>query len=296
MKRLSHVSLRLALASTFVVLAPCSNVYDLCPPLESRRPFFSRGDCTVTRADIFAGHEYITLFANEELDEPIRFPDGEADMILDGNRRVDWPRELLVQLNVGIHAYVAAILEYTHEPELQADHFLLANRDTYAEAAASAHERLRGLTREAVDSWARERNRSLTLIGAGLHMIQDSHSEAHTVRDREAGCVIKIKAYIERDEGFLWDDIEFHGGTGDDEIIGHSSPDDSVFNGTDECRNPEGAQAVRECFRESAEDAVTASRDYLEMVVRLAEAGPWDDAADRAVDAYIADNLTLCEE
>ncbi|RLB55159.1 MAG: hypothetical protein DRJ42_06985 [Deltaproteobacteria bacterium] len=291
--RLMHVLQRLALASTFVVTAPCTNVYDLCPPLEVRRPFFSRGDCTVSRAEIFAGHEWITLFANDALPEASRFPEGEADIILDGNRRVDWPRELLIQLNVGLHAYVAEILDYTNDPDLQADHFLLSSRDSYEEAAASAHARLRGLTREAVDGWATDRRRALTLVGAGLHLIQDSHSEAHSVRDRAAGCVIRIKAYIARDEGFLTDDIEFHGR--EDAKIGHTTADDSIFNGTIECRRPEGAEAVRACLRESAEDAVTASTDYLVLVIGLAEAGPWDAAADAAVDAYIADHLALCD-
>ena len=42
----------------------CNDPTDLCAPTEGRLDFFSRGDCVFTRASFFAGHEWLTHFAN----------------------------------------------------------------------------------------------------------------------------------------------------------------------------------------------------------------------------------------
>src|SRR6187402_2385848 len=105
----------------------CTSVLDLCTPTESRLGFFSKGDCAITRASFFQGHEWLTWFGNRDLPQNEQFSDGEVHTIAEGNRRVDWPKEMLIHLNNGVVAYTLALTAYTNRPENQRDHFLLTD-------------------------------------------------------------------------------------------------------------------------------------------------------------------------
>jgi hypothetical protein len=288
-----HVTLRLALMGLGVLLAPCDDPFDLCAPTEGRLGFYSRGDCVVTRAAFFGGHRWITELANDALPEETRLSEEELTLVVDGNRRMDWPKELLVHMNTGLHAYAQAVLAYTNDPEKQHEHALLAERDTPAEALETARASVRRRTSEAVLRWDATPRRALTLVGEACHTIQDSFSTAHTRRRADTGCIETVKGYIARAPGF--EDIEYHGQTSDDELGGHSTPEDSIFRDEEGCREPDGEEAIRACMRPSALDAARATTEYL-AVVRAARArGGWDAEADAELDAFFAARLALCE-
>lgn len=119
----------------------------------------------LTRASFFQGHEWLTFLANEDLPRTERFSNSEIREIAEGNRRVDWPKEMLVHLNVSILAYSDALIEYTDRPEVQRFHFLLDNNNDSAQAAADAHGTIREWTLEALLLWGTNRVKALSLLG-----------------------------------------------------------------------------------------------------------------------------------
>lgn len=154
----------------------------MCAPVTDRIGFFSQGDCIFTRARFFRGHEWITFFGNAELDAAERLGDNDVQWMALGNRRVDYPKELLAHLDNGILAYVEALTERTERPEAQPQHFLLRGDDSERAAADSAQEHIFVTTRRALELWGEARVRALTLLGQAQHTVQDSFSPAHTVR------------------------------------------------------------------------------------------------------------------
>ncbi len=291
----------LALASTAV---QCGGDLDVCAPTEARLGFFSKGDCLVTRASFFQGHEWLTWLGNRDLPEGTRFSDDEARAIAEGNRRVDWPQELLVHLNNGVPAYALALTSYTNRPENQKSHFLLTDRNDTTAAFAEASEELERLTLEAAELWPSRRERALALIGRAQHLIQDSFSEAHSVREpdnaRVPWCVRTIKAYIERADGFETDDVLYHGVDEEDEsvTIGHTTPEDSLYRAGRDCREPQDQAAVERCLSASATRARLASRDHLETLQRIVaeptEGEPLRAVAIRELSAFRKLHLELC--
>jgi hypothetical protein len=247
----------------------------------------------ITDSPVVGAHRWITVLANDDLPDEQRLSEAELDLVVDGNRRQDWPKELLVHLNTGLAAYVEAIVVYQSTPELQAEHFLLSDRDTPEEAAREAQARLRRWTREAVERWTTEAPRALTLVGKGCHLIQDSYSTAHTRRDPDTGCIRTVKAYVTRAPGFLADDIEFHGEQ-PGSLTGHSTPEDSLFTGTSACREAETRDEVEVCMQESARAARAATADYFALLRELVARGAWDGESDALVDAFIARHLAMC--
>lgn len=271
---------------------------ELCPPQQWRANFLSTGDCVFTRAEAFGGHEWLTDFANQDLrerGEPSFVPE-EIRAIIEGNRRVDFPQELLVNLSHSVVAYASALAEYHDLPENQPKHFLLDARNNSRQAAEAAHALMHQLSEDAVDQWEEDRLRSLTLMGQACHTLQDAYSPAHARRDMgdERHCVLKVKAYLERAPGFLTDDIEFHGGTEDD-TVGHITPDDSIFREGRDCRDPDGRAAVSACLSEHARLARDATADYLGMMSRLVRTDATPDEVTDAVEAYIGRHLSLCD-
>jgi hypothetical protein len=241
---------------------------------------------------VFGGHEWLTHIANQELEVSDRFPQTEIDDIIEGNRRVDFPKELLVHLNNSIVDYTNALLAYHDKSENQPLHFLLNERNNSRQAAREAHQRVKEYTLQAVDLWNRDRVRALTLVGRNCHIIQDSYSEAHTVRDEENPfCVKQVKAYMPRDPGFE-QGVLFHGGRSGD-TVGHVTPQDSIYIEGRQCRAPEGEAAVRECLQPFARHAITATSDYLRLVSSLARQRAADP--EQAIDDYIDAYLSICE-
>lgn len=264
------------LASTAV---QCGGDLDVCAPTEARLGFFSKGDCLVTRAAFFQGHEWLTWLGNRDLPETTRFTDDEARAIAEGNRRVDWPQELLVHLNNGVPAYALALTSFTNRPEHQKFHFLLTDRNDTKAAFAEADGELSRLTLEAVDLWPSRRERALALIGRAQHLIQDSFSEAHSVREpsnaKAPWCVRTIKAYIERAEGFETEDILYHGVDEEEDesvTIGHTTPQDSLYRTGRDCHEPTDQGAVERCLSVTASQARLASRDHLAALQRMVAA------------------------
>jgi len=285
-----------------VALSACGNPLELCPPTEGRVGFFSRGDCALTNASFFQGHEWLTFFGNRDLDERDRFPKDEVDLIVEGNRRVDWPKELLVHLNNGVAAYINALNEFTDRSENQRFHFLLTTTNTSLEAATDSHNAVRDATFAAAEAWQLDRPLALTLVGRANHMVQDSFSPAHTVRTRDhpevPWCVVKVKAYAPRAHGHDTDDIEFHGGRGEGDRVGHTTSADSLYQEGRECHDPSTAAEVEACLSDFAERARDASRDYLAMVRHIFRLDPtdasYDVAIDSEIDDFITEHLSLC--
>jgi hypothetical protein len=253
----------------------CAGDLDLCAPTQARLGFFSKGDCLVTRASFFQGHEWLTWLGNQDLPEDSRFTDAEARVIAEGNRRVDWPQELLVHLNNGVPAYIFALTAYTERPENQRQHFLLDDKSDTPTAFAQASDEVTRLTLATAEAWPSDRVRALTLIGKAQHLIQDSFSAAHSVREPDNAkapwCVRTIKAYIERADGYDTDDILYHGVDEDDETqgIGHTTPQDSLYRAGRDCHEPADRAAVESCLSPTATRARLASRDHLATVLRI---------------------------
>ena len=75
-----------ALATLFYTA--CADPTDLCAPADGRVGFFSRGDCVFTRASFFAGHEWLTHFANQDAPETAKLgatPDGNTAFFVSGD-------------------------------------------------------------------------------------------------------------------------------------------------------------------------------------------------------------------
>jgi hypothetical protein len=310
----SFVTGRLLLSALSAVVCPfatadCNTLANLCPPEEIRLGFFSKGDCALTRASFFQGHEWLTFFGNQDLSSSDRFTDGEVLIIADGNRRVDWPKELLVHMNNSIIAYADALTEYTDRPENQKLHFLLTPTNTSEEAARDSIDEIRRLTVEAVSLWVENRTRSLTLIGRANHILQDSFSHAHAVREPANGwCIRKVKAYTPRAPSYDTPDIEYHGAKQD--AVGHTTSEDSIYREGRDCHEPEDRVQVEACLSEEAQRARLGTRDYLALVRRaivaalqVARSGELsdddtqaaiEDIVDQELDPYVAEHLSMC--
>jgi hypothetical protein len=282
----------------------CGNPFDLCAPQEGRVGFFSRGDCRLTRASFFAGHEWLTLFANDALPPDRRFTEAQIEAIIEGNRRVDFPKELLVHLNHSVVQYANKLQAYHDRPENQPIHFLLGERDDSREAAGKAWRVLEEHTREVLALWVRDNERALALIGRACHTIQDSFSPAHTARERfhrdAPWCVRALKAYIRRAEGYLFEGIEFHGG-GEDSRVGHTTSEDSIYREGRDCHDPGSRESVDACLSDEARRAVAATRAYLAMALHLVRVvqDPTADTTDPVapeLDGLIRGHLSLCPD
>lgn len=283
--------------AVLLLLAGCGNPLDVCVPVDGRVGFFSRGDCVLTRASFFGGHEWLTWFGNDALGGEDRFTDAQIDIIVEGNRRVDFPKELLVHLNNGVYAYIHALEGYHAKRSNQSRHFLLDDRNRTPDAARLAHDRIREQTLDAISRWNDNRVRALTLFGQVCHTVQDAFSPAHTVRRAVAGdgptCIAKVKAYMPRASGFNTPDIEFHGSEGGDNT-GHTTSADSIYRAGRDCHDPDSKARVRGCLSEASEEAVRATSAYLRTVHHLVRDGADDDEAGAAVDAFIRVWLGLC--
>jgi hypothetical protein len=295
----------------------CEHPEDICAPVNDRIGFFSQGDCIFTRARFFRGHEWLTYFGNAELDEAERFDDEEVQWMARGNRRVDYPQELLVHLDNGVLAYVDALLDRTEQPEEQPNHFLLGGNDTESGAAEAARQHILQTTERALSLWSDDRVRSLTLLGQAQHTVQDSFSPAHTVRrgapnygvlpsdaalgavaatrgdegatDKAAGpalapcrgacgCIERVKAYLRRDEEFR-EGILYHGTEAD--TIGHITTEDSIYTQGRECHRPLGERQVFDCLNPNARQGALGTMGYLGWVRAEIRAGNVGDGLPR---------------
>ena len=291
-----------ALGGLFAVLACCHGCKppELCVPVDTRLGFFSRGNCVVANAVFFQGHEWITYFGNQDLPEEVRFPRRDLTAIAEANRRVDWPKELLVHMNTSVFRYLDEVTAYTERPEHQRFHFLLTDVNSSEEASADAIAHIRELTRKASYSWGRDRTAALAAVGQATHTIQDSFSAAHTVRDPDRDwCIVKVKAYMPRADGYNTPDIEYHGEKGEDRT-GHITVEDSIYREGRSCHDPERPSEVEACLNGQAQRARLGTRDYLALIQRAAAAlqtlSPDDYAQrlDKALDDFIALHLETC--
>lgn len=279
----------------------CANPLDTCTPTEVELGFFSRGDCVLTRAKFFQGHEWLTWFGNRDLPVNDRFSHSEVYVIADGNRRVDWPKEMLIHLNNSVVAYVNALTAYTDRPENQRYHFLLDDKNDSVTAAADSRAAIVSFTRAAVVDWGTHRKRALTSIGKANHVLQDSFSEAHTVREPTNAdapwCIRKVKAYIERADGYDSDDLEYHG-SGNGDTVGHTTTQDSIYRTGRDCHEPTTEDLVEHCLSETATRARLATRDYLALVRRVIAQKPVGAELDAAIESematFSATHLELC--
>jgi len=285
-------------AASCVLLAGCDPL-DLCPPNQWRAGFLSQGDCVLTRSESFGGHEWLTDFANLDLaeDGEDRFTDAEIDTVIEGNRRVDFPKELLVHLNQSVLAYADALAAYHDAPENQPKHFLLDDKNTTPEAAEAARELVLERSVDAASMWAEDRVGALTRIGQACHALQDSFSAAHSVRDVDDArwCVRKVKAYMPRAAGFLTPDIEFHGG-GDNDTIGHITPQDSIYREGRDCREPSGREAIEACLSDHAMRARAATRAYLAAMLAAIRSDRSRAAVTAEVMPVIDAQMALCDQ
>jgi hypothetical protein len=285
-----------AVASTLTCEAPL----DLCTPKTARLEFFSKGDCMLTRASFFQGHEWLSFFANRDLPAEERFSDSDVRAMVEGNRRVDWPKELLIHMNAGITAYASALTEYTDRPENQRFHFLLSDVNDSAEAASDSRQEVLRLTREAMALWTTKRVRALTLVGKAHHIIQDSFSAAHARRDQDSTtapwCILKVKAYIRRAPGHDGPDIEYHG-SDDAEGVGHTTTLDSIYRSGRDCHEPATPEAVEECLADTARRARLATRDYLKVlraIERERGSADIDEVAEEQLLPFFEQHMQMC--
>lgn len=290
-----------------VALAPllvtCIDPLALCPPVSGRVGFFSKGDCVFTRGSFFAGHEWVTYFGNEAIDEADRFSEEEIGVIVEGNRRTDFPLEMLVHLNTSVLAYTSAIVEYQDRPENQPVHFLLRADNLTIAAKGEAEALMLTKSTEAVRTWPVDRVRALTLMGQVCHSLQDSYSAAHAVRRRdlpgEEGCIDVLKSYVPRAEGFETDrkgrPIQFHGGD-EESGIGHTTTEDSIYREGRDCHSPSTPEEVEACLSRDALAAVDATRDYLATMHDLVNAGLREQAVEAQLRALFARRTMLCSE
>ena len=119
----------LAVAALAAAFTGCLSRPEVCRPVDGRVGFFSRGDCVFVRSSFFSGHEWITFLANEQLPNEDRFDETDIGHIVEGNRRVDYPKEMLVHLAAGALAYIDRLQAYHDRPEKQRVHFLLDDRN-----------------------------------------------------------------------------------------------------------------------------------------------------------------------
>jgi hypothetical protein len=323
--RCALVALSFAAAS-----AGCEQPEDICSPVSDRIGFFSQGDCIFTRARFFRGHEWLTYFGNRELAEAERFDDSEVQWMALGNRRVDYPKELLVHLDNGVLAYVNALMDRTEQPEEQPHHFLLGGNDSESAAADAAREHILSVSEQALRLWSSDRVRALTLLGQAQHTVQDSFSPAHTVRHGdvpnygvlpsdvalaaevgaggeagplpdtcrgECGCIERVKAYLRRDEEYR-EGILYHGTEAD--TIGHITTEDSIYRQGRDCHRPLDERDVFECLNAHARQGVLGTMAFLRWVRGELSAGNVGDGLSRerlreGFEAFVDDYLRSCE-
>lgn len=299
--RASSTVLRaVAAVASLVLPSGCADPFDLCTPQSANLAFFSKGDCVLTRARFFQGHEWLTYFGNRDLDADDRFSASESAAISEGNRRVDWPKEMLVHMNHGVLAYVSAVTEHTDRPENQRFHFLLDDRNDSAEAAADSRDAMTAATLGALQAWRSDRARALALLGQANHILQDAFSPAHTTRDADRGhCITKVKAFIQREDGFATPDIEYHGTSSD--TIGHTTSLDSIYREGRDCHEPTSERVVEACLSEPAKRARAATAGYLRIARQLiarvtaGEAFSTEDV-NAAFAGYYGASLSLCPD
>lgn len=293
----------MALLALTPFLTTCGRLLDLCPPVDGRVGFFSRGDCVFTRGSFFAGHEWVTFFGNEAIDPADRFTEEEIGFIVEGNRRTDFPLEMLVHLNTSVLAYTNAVVEYQDRPENQAIHFLLRADTLSPEAKAEAEDVMLEKSKEAVRLWSTERVRALTLMGQVTHTIQDSYSAAHTVRRRPdpdgATCIEVMKSFVTRAPGFEMDfkgrPIQFHGGD-DTANIGHTTTQDSIYREGRDCHTPRTAEEVEGCLSDDAKAAVVGTQDYLKVMHDLVVNGASEATTALELEAYFDRRFAFCPD
>jgi hypothetical protein len=299
----------LASACSLGLALGCAQPEDICAPVNDRIGFFSQGDCIFTRARFFRGHEWLTYFGNRQLDAAERFDDEAVQWMARGNRRVDYPAELLVHLDNGILAYVDALMDRTEQPEEQPHHFLLAGNDSERGAAEAATQHVLDTTARALALWNDDRVRALTLLGQAQHTVQDSFSPAHTVRRGEVpapeleacveacGCIERVKAYLRRDEEFR-EGVLYHGTALD--TIGHITTDDSIYTEGRGCHRPLDEQEVFECLNSAAHQGAQGTAGYLRWVrgeLQLGNVGATLNAEQlrAGFEAFAARYLRWCE-
>jgi hypothetical protein len=310
--------------------AGCEQPEDICSPVSDRIGFFSQGDCIFTRARFFRGHEWLTYFGNRELAEAERFDESEVQWMALGNRRVDYPKELLVHLDNGVLAYVNALMDRTERPEEQPHHFLLGGNDSESAAADAAREHILDVTEEALRLWSSDRVRALTLLGQAQHTVQDSFSPAHTLRRGdvpnygvlpsdialaaelgaggeagplpdtcrgECGCIERVKAYLRRDAEYR-EGILYHGTEAD--TIGHITTEDSIYRQGRDCHRPLDERDVFDCLNVHARQGVLGTMAFLRWVRGELSDGNVGDGVSRerlrlGFDPFVGDYLRSCE-
>lgn len=284
-------------------LATCGNILDLCPPVDGRVGFFSKGDCVFTRGSFFAGHEWVTYFGNRAIPPEDRFSEAELGYIVEGNRRTDFPLEMLVHLNTSVVAYTNAIVEYQDRPENQRVHFLLRADNLSPDAKTEAEALMLESSQDAVRLWSTDRVRALTFLGQVCHTVQDSYSPAHAVRRRDdsdaPGCIDVMKSFVKRADGFDLDRkgraVLFHGGD-ETTTIGHTTTEDSIYRAGRDCHSPRTADEVEGCLSEDAKDAADATADYLTVMHDLVVNGAPPETVEDQLAQFFARRFAFCTE
>jgi hypothetical protein len=222
-----------------------------------------------------------------------------------GNRRVDYPKELLVHLDNGVLPYVIALGNHTNRAEVQPHHFLLGPDNSEREAADLALQHIFDTTAEVLRQWNDDRVWALTLLGRAQHTIQDSFSPAHTVRKTDsplygvtaeeasamevfvdaavadagdaptdamtqlAPCRGKC-ACIRRVKAYMPRAKGHRKGTlyhgTSDGTIGHITSEDSIYRKGRDCHRPDSRSEVWECLDQHARQAVVGTAAYMHMV------------------------------
>ena len=140
-------------------------------------------------------------------------------------------------------------------------------------------------------------SRALFLIGRVNHILQDSYSHAHAVREPDNGwCIRKVKAYLRRAPGYDTPDIEYHGAK--DDTVGHATSADSIYREGRDCHEPETRREVEECLSEEAQQGRLATRDYLALVRRAVrealEGSSSEEAVNDHFELYVAEHFQMC--
>jgi hypothetical protein len=281
----------ITVAATHCVAPP------LCTPETAEVGFFSKGDCALTNASAFRGHEWLTLLGNDDIPAAAdRFRDAETRAIIEGNRRVDWPKELLVFMAQGVVAYTNAANAFQDRVEAQPIHFLLDDVNETPDARVAGNAVMRERTRRGVSLWTSDRVLALTLFGQACHTLQDSFSRAHADRDpahpTAPWCVRSIKVYLERAPGHELPPDRIHGGLSGD-TIGHTTTLDSIYRVGRDCNNPLTRGDIDRCLSDEARRARLATRDYLAIVHDLTNRDALSEV-DEKLDAFFAEHTPLC--
>lgn len=284
------------MAAVTVAATHCALTPSLCTPEDANIGFFSKGDCVLTNASAFRGHEWLTLLGNGDAAPNDRFAPSDVSAIVEGNRRVDWPKELLVHMAHSVVAYSKAANAFQDRVEAQAVHYLLDDTNETPAAHENGTWVIRDRTRRGVALWNRDRIGALTLFGQACHTLQDSFSRAHAAREpahpSRPWCVREIKVYMVRAPGKELPPERIHGGqTGDS--IGHTTTEDSIYRVGRDCNNPLTADEVDRCLSDEARRARLATRDYLALVNDLVGRDA-ETEVDGRLDGFFDAHVALC--